>query len=102
MSRINSLNRDRTSYSTPGVTSNVFNEHFTSTADNIIYNTINTEPDLTSLVDIYSETRNVHIAKSPKIGNIFNPHKSLPGLEIQTSSIVKNPFEPQLCLNKVV
>ena len=51
MSRINSLNRDRTSYSTPEVISNVFNEHFISTADNIIDNTINTEPDLTSLAD---------------------------------------------------
>ena len=39
------------------------------------------------------------LAKSPKIGNVFNPHKSLPGrklnaaspksLGIQTSSIAK-------------
>ena len=47
MSRINSLTKDGTSYSTP----EVFNEHFISIADNIIDNTINTEPDLTSLVD---------------------------------------------------
>ena len=40
--RINSLTKDGTSYSTPEVRSNVFNEHFISIADNIIDNTINT------------------------------------------------------------
>ena len=49
--------------------------------------------------NIYSETRNVEIAKSPKIGNVFKPHKSFPGrqlnavsrknLEIQASSLAK-------------
>ena len=49
--------------------------------------------------NIYSETRNVKIAKSPKIRNVFNPHKSFPGrqlnaasrksLEIQASSLAK-------------
>ena len=46
-----------------------------------------------------SKTRNVWIAKSPKIRNVFNPHKSFPGgqlnaasrksLEIQASCIAK-------------
>ena len=40
MSRINSLNKDGTSYSTPEEIANVFNEHFISIADNIIDNTI--------------------------------------------------------------
>ena len=47
----NSLTKDGTSYSTSEEISNVFNEHFISIADNIIDNTINTEPDPTSLVD---------------------------------------------------
>ena len=51
MSRINSLTKDGTSYSIPEKISNVFDEHFISIADNIIDNNINTEPDLTSLVD---------------------------------------------------
>ena len=51
---------------------------------------------------MYSETRNVYsvlIAKSPKIHNVFNPHKSFPScqlnavshknLEIQASCIAK-------------
>ena len=45
----------------------------------------------------HEKTRNVEIAKSPKIGNVFNPHKSFPGrqlnaalrLEIQASSVAK-------------
>ena len=45
MSQINSLTKDGTSYSTPEEISNIFNEHFISIADNIIDNTINTEPD---------------------------------------------------------
>ena len=53
MSRINSLTKDGTSYSTP----EVFNEHFISIADNIIDNTINTEPDLTSLVDFVNRKK---------------------------------------------
>ena len=57
MSRINSLTKDGTSYSTPEVRSNVFNEHFISIADNIIDNTINTEPDLTSLVDFVNRKK---------------------------------------------
>jgi len=62
------------------------------------------------LSDIYSETRNVEIAKSPKIGNVFNPHKSHPSRKCRVtqkprnSSVLdrktKNPFEPKLCLNK--
>ena len=51
LSRINSVTKDGTSYTTPEEISNVFNEHFISIADNIIDKTINTEPDLTSLVD---------------------------------------------------
>ena len=57
MSRINSLTKDGTIYSTPEVRSNVFNEHFISIADNIIDNTINTEPDLTSLVDFVNRKK---------------------------------------------
>ena len=57
MSRINSLTKDGTSYSTPEEISNVFNEHFISIADNIIDNTINTEPDLTSLVDFVNRKK---------------------------------------------
>ena len=59
MSRRNSLTKDQdgTSYSTPEVRSNVFNEHFISIADNIIDNTINTEPDLTSLVDFVNRKK---------------------------------------------
>ena len=57
MSRINSLTKDGTSYSTPEVRSNVFNEHFISIADNIIDNTINAEPDLTSLVDFVNRKK---------------------------------------------
>ena len=53
MSRINSLTKDGTSYSTP----EVFNEHFISIADNYIDNTINTEPDLTSLVDFVNRKK---------------------------------------------
>ena len=52
MSRINSLTKDGTSYSTP----EVFNEHFISIADNYI-DTINTEPDLTSLVDFVNRKK---------------------------------------------
>lgn len=52
MSRINSLIKDGTSYSSPEEISNIFNEHFIAIADNIIDNTINTEPNLTSLVDL--------------------------------------------------
>ena len=51
MSRINFLSKGGTSYSNPEEISNVFNEHFISSADNIIDNTINTEPDLNSFVD---------------------------------------------------
>ena len=45
ISRINSLIKDGTTYSTPEEITNVFNEHFISIADHIIDNTINTEPD---------------------------------------------------------
>ena len=51
LSQINSVTKDGTSYTTPEEISNVFNEHFISIADNIIDKTINTEPDITSLVD---------------------------------------------------
>ena len=57
MSQINSLTKDGTSYSTPEEISNVFNEHFISIADNIIDNTINTEPDLTGLVDFVNRKK---------------------------------------------
>ena len=57
MSRINSLSKDGTSYSTPEEISNIFNEHFISIADNIIDNTINTEPDLTSLSDFVNRSK---------------------------------------------
>ena len=57
MSRINSLTKDGTSYSTPEEISNVFNEHFISIADNIIDNTINTQPDLTGLVDFVNRKK---------------------------------------------
>ena len=30
--------------------------------------------------NIYSKTRSVYLAKSTKIRNVFNPHKSFPGL----------------------
>ena len=52
-----SITKDGTSSSTPEVRSNVFNEHFISIADNIIDNTINTEPDLTSLVDFVNRKK---------------------------------------------
>ena len=51
LSRINSVTKDGTSYTNLEEISNVFNEHFISIADNIIDKTINTEADLTSLVD---------------------------------------------------
>ena len=57
MSRINSPTKDGTSYSTPEEISNVFNEHFISVADSIIDNNINTEPDLTSLVDFVNRKK---------------------------------------------
>ena len=57
MSRINSLTKDGTSYSTPEEISNIFNEHFISIADNIIDNTINTEPYLTSLLDFVNRKK---------------------------------------------
>ena len=65
--------------------------------------------------NIYSETRNAKIAKSPKIRNVFNPHKSFPGRQQLffrvtqkpgNSSVLsrktKNPFEPKICLCKDV
>ena len=61
MSRINSLTKDGASYSTPEELSNVFSEHFIphfiSIADNIIDNTINTEPDLISLVNFVNRKK---------------------------------------------
>ena len=55
--------------------------------------------------NIYSETRNGQIAKSPKIGNVFNLHKSFTGRQLNATSQnpgnssflyrkTKNPFEP--------
>ena len=57
----------------------------------------------------------IRAAKSPQIGDVFNPHKSFPGrqpkaasrkcVEIQASSIsrkTKNHFEPKICLCKGV
>ena len=63
MSRINSLSKDGTSYSTPEEISHVFNEHFISNADNIIDNTINTEPDQTSLVDFANRKKDGNSAE---------------------------------------
>ena len=57
LSRINSVTKDGTSYTTPEEISNVFNEHFISIADNIIDKTINTKPDLTSLVDFVKRNK---------------------------------------------
>ena len=57
MSRINSLAKDGTSYSTPEEISNIFNEHIISIADNIIDYNIDTEPDLTSLVDFVNRKK---------------------------------------------
>ena len=57
ISRINSLTKDGTSYCIPEEISNVFDEHFISIADNIIDNAINTEPDLTSLVDFVNRKK---------------------------------------------
>ena len=57
MSRVNSLSKGGTSYSNPKEISNVFNEHFISSADNIIDNTINTEPDLNSFVDFVNRKK---------------------------------------------
>ena len=57
MSRINCLTKDENSYSTPEEVSNVLNEHFIAIADNIIDNTINTEPDLASLVDFVNSKK---------------------------------------------
>ena len=82
MSRINSLTKDGTSYSTPEEISNVFNEHFISIADNIIDNTINTEPDLTSLVDFVNRKKAGNSAdfSIPTIsgGKVLEIIKSLP------------------------
>lgn len=52
-----SVTKDRTSYSTPEEISSVFYEHFISIADNSIHNTINTKPDLASLVDFVNRTK---------------------------------------------
>ena len=60
--------------------------------------------------NIYSKTRNVYIAKSPKIGIVFKPHKGFPGgqlnaasrksLEIQASSLAKRrTLSNQKCVN---
>ena len=85
MSRINSLTKDGTSYSTPEVRSNVFNEHFISIADNIIDNTINTEPDLTSLVDFVNRKKAGNSAdfSIPTISErkVLEIIKSLPSIE---------------------
>ena len=64
--------------------------------------------------NIYSQTGNVSIAKSPKIGNVFTLHKtfSWPSAECRLtqkpgkSSVLyrktENPFEPKICLHKGV
>ena len=54
MTRINSLTKDGTGYSTQEEISNVFNEHFISIA---VTSLINTEPDLTSLVDFVNRKK---------------------------------------------
>ena len=52
--------------------------------------------------EIYSETRNVQIAKSQKIGNVvINPHKSFPGRQIKMPRHAKNwKLKRPLSLNK--
>ena len=39
-----------------------------------------------SNIYIYSETRNGQMAKSPKICNVFNPHTSFSGLQLNAAS----------------
>ena len=63
LSRINSVTKDRTSYTSPEEISNVFNKHFISIADNIIYETTNSEPDLTSLVDFVRRNKDSNSAE---------------------------------------
>ena len=54
-------------------------------------------------------------SKISQIGNVFNPHKSLPGRQLNAAPVTqehrnsnvlyrktKNPFEPKLCKNKGV
>ena len=62
---------------------------------------------------IYCETRNIKMAKSQKIGNVFHPHKSFPGrplnaaplkgLKILESFFAKrnkeNSFFLKICIN---
>ena len=63
LSRINSVTKDGTSYTSPEEISNVFNKHFISIADNIIDETINSEPDLTSLVDFVRRNKDSNSAE---------------------------------------
>ena len=98
MSRINSLTKGGASYSTPEEISNVFNEHYISIADNIIENTMNTEPDLTSLVDFVYRKKAGNYAdfSIPTIsgGEVLEIIKSLPsnvatGLDGISSPLLK-------------
>ena len=97
MSRINSLTKDGTSYSTPEVRSNVFNEHFISIADNIIDNIINTEPDLTSLVDFVNRKKAGNsadfsiplISEREVLENIKPLHSVATGLDGISSPLLK-------------
>ena len=109
MSRINCLTKDENSYSTPEEVSNVLNEHFISIADNIIDNTINTEPDLASLVDFVNSKK----LATPLISvypqrNVLEIIKSLPsnvatGLD-GISSLLLNLIAPAVApsLAKVI
>ena len=98
MSRINSLTKDQTSYSTPEEIFHIFNEHLISIADNIIDNPVNTEPDLTSLVDfvIRKKTGNSADFSIPTISEreVLEIIKSLPsnvatGLDGISSPLLK-------------
>ena len=88
MSRINSLTKDWT----------IFNEHFISIADNIIDNTINTEPDLTSFVDFVNRKKSwqlrwfqyTHNFRTQSFRNHqITPIKCLTGLDGISSSLLK-------------
>ena len=63
LSRINSVTKDGTSYTSPEEISNIFNKHFISIADNIIDETTNSEPDLTSLVDFVRRNKDSNSAE---------------------------------------
>ena len=77
LSQINSVTKEGTSYSSPEEISNVFNEHFISIADNIIDNSNNTEPDLTSLMDFVRRNKAGNSAEF-RISTISERHQITP------------------------